>query len=990
MGKARGQRRTLLKEIEARDRELARDMREANVRTMRAVNATARAMHGERRAGARIERLLSTAWRRPPKKALRKRITTKIAGGRVAARRRTGTGRAASTVHFKLGLTHSGRAGAAHQRYIERDGAAIASFGNISDDARERARVWEAIEERTRKRKGVLKATKDAPEGLKRAIVEQMDTFVAEGRIPEKAAAALRRKAREEDGLKDVEIGLATTDKADHQQLLETMWALGAESAKERAARHERNTKERPAGVHAYEPRAGIVQRRLVLELPHEITHEQMERCLRRWCRRHLDNEGVGYHAAIHQPEAGNDRRNWHAHVVFAQFATPRRRDDTGFALEDGRALPKLAPVMQRLSGNTADKRKGVKALIKAWRRSWCEVLNEALDAGGHAKRYDARSYADQGINREAGQHLGPERTRLEETAPEGGRHWERDAPEWTSITTAWSEQVRALGGDDAMVDAHVAHLERIRLMSGLAAQGVAHDDPIARRLAQELDPQRIAGESSALASLEDALEETTRGLEPAWLNEWRRTESEGLGRDARGRAASEIGRKAGGLKVIERWSGSAVGAAAGDLLAAARSHESGLGQWRRRAAAALAESGDEEERDRRANALENTAAEVGRRLDALLEPAEIAEIEERSARQRRRESARRAREEATAMLAASSSPEEVARGAAELVGEHAEYWTRDAPEEGAALRRWTEAAQGAARLRSDFRRACEARTTGRVLEMAARLGATDPRTKAAVTMLSEAEIAHMQSSARSEEETQREQRRIERRARQMMAQLVDEAGRPREGAGATIVACWEDEALKSDLAKGAPEGLAYVARAFREIEQRRVTVRERLARMGESREAAAIVWTADPECLTLCASAREREAIGEKAKQWAEETAQAVLPRPSEAAPAHQRRIASMLTPQAHEALKVLAAQSARTIEAARTKEARDTEATRAQAQTLEELMVGKSPTERRRGYAGVDALLADPIERARLGSEETERLERRRRHLPGPERER
>ena len=990
MAKSTGQRRTLLKELEARDRELARDMRDANLRTVRAVNATTRAMRGEQRAGRAVERVLTTAWRRPPKKPLRKQITTKVGGGRVARRRRTES--SPSSVHFKLGLTHSGSAAKAHQRYIERPGAAIASFGNIADDEKERGRIWEAIEERTRKRKGVVKIGAKAPLKMKQAVLKSLDQFVEEGRIPERAANAIKRKAREEKGLGEIEIGLATTNKEDHRTFVEAMWGLSGETGREREKRRTKNTQLPPEGVRAYEPRAGIVQRRLVLELPHEISHEQMERSLRTWCMKHLEKGKVGYHAAIHQPERDNDERNWHAHVVFAQFETTRRKDNTGFEIDDGKKLPRLAPVMQRMSGNTTEKRKGVRELIKEWRKSWCDTLNEELRKGGHDKRYDARSYVDQGLNREAGQHLGPERTRIEGNAPEGGKYWEKNAPEWSSITKAWQKRVKELGGNEDTITEHTAHLERIRLMSGLAAQGIGENDPITQRLTLELDPERVGGESDRLLSLESALKETRRTLKPQWLNEWERIETEGLDRDARGRAAFEVAGNAGGMSTIEQWSKSGVGATADDLLAAARAHTSAVGQWTRRAKTALAQDTTEEERDQRALALTNTASEVGRKLEAMLHKADIEEIRERSERQRRRTNARNARTTLEGGLATASDPGAVARAASDLVQRNAQYWTQDAPDEGTTLRKWIEAAQGAARLRSDFRTACEGK--GRIIEVLTRINAEDERSRAAVSILSEAEIEHMQSSARSENETRQEQHRIAQRASEMMKRLIGEGDERKTHNAQNIIACWNDEALKKDLAKGAPDRLAYLEKVYQEVETRRMTMSERIAQMGENREAAAIVWTSDPECLTLCTDAERRKTIEARSQEWVAQIEQEIRPRENEVPKAHQRRIATMLETPARNALERMddnmGAELAKTIVAATRKEERDTESARAQAQMFEKMLTGKTANERRKGYAGLDKMLEDAVDRTRLGITETERLGRRRRHMPGSERQR
>jgi ATP-dependent exoDNAse (exonuclease V) alpha subunit len=97
---------------------------------------------------------------------------------------------------------------------------------------------------------------------------------------------------------------------------------------------------------------------------------------------------GVAIDFAIHAPDRHGDERNYHAHLLM----TTRRIGPDGFGaktreLDDFKTGPRE---------------------IEAIRQTWERIGNRALEQAGFDVRIDCRSYADQGLDREATVHLGP------------------------------------------------------------------------------------------------------------------------------------------------------------------------------------------------------------------------------------------------------------------------------------------------------------------------------------------------------------------------------------------------------------------------------------------------------------------------------------------------------------------------------------------------------------------------------------------------------
>jgi len=128
--------------------------------------------------------------------------------------------------------------------------------------------------------------------------------------------------------------------------------------------------------------------RDIIVALPHELTDEQRLTAVRQFAAALVNRHRVAVDFAIHAPDRHSDWRNYHAHMLM----TTRRIDENGFGaktrqLDDFKTGPRE---------------------IEAIRSLWERIGNRVLEEAGLDIRMDCRSYADQGIDREATVHLGP------------------------------------------------------------------------------------------------------------------------------------------------------------------------------------------------------------------------------------------------------------------------------------------------------------------------------------------------------------------------------------------------------------------------------------------------------------------------------------------------------------------------------------------------------------------------------------------------------
>ncbi len=129
----------------------------------------------------------------------------------------------------------------------------------------------------------------------------------------------------------------------------------------------------------------------LLLALPHELDATGRRELVLEFVAESLVKRGMIADIAIHEPGKEGDQRNHHAHVMM----TTRTVDQDGFGKKD-------------LSWNH-------KQFVVDLRREWAEVQNRHLERrlGKDAPRVTEKSFAERGIEHQAGVHLGPEQTAM-------------------------------------------------------------------------------------------------------------------------------------------------------------------------------------------------------------------------------------------------------------------------------------------------------------------------------------------------------------------------------------------------------------------------------------------------------------------------------------------------------------------------------------------------------------------------------------------------
>ena len=113
------------------------------------------------------------------------------------------------------------------------------------------------------------------------------------------------------------------------------------------------------------------------------MTAQQREWLVKDFAREAFVRKGFAVDIAIHAPDKESDQRNHHAHLM----VTRRTLGADGFA--------------------ATKEWNGIRGSSAEWREQWANLVNRHLERHGHEARIDHRSLKEQGIDREAGVHLG-------------------------------------------------------------------------------------------------------------------------------------------------------------------------------------------------------------------------------------------------------------------------------------------------------------------------------------------------------------------------------------------------------------------------------------------------------------------------------------------------------------------------------------------------------------------------------------------------------
>lgn len=169
--------------------------------------------------------------------------------------------------------------------------------------------------------------------------------------------------------------------------------------------------------------------------LPHELTVEQNRRLLQDWVRENVIRHGRGADVAIHKPDGRGDQRNFHAHVLI----TERKLDAT---TADGWAKTK-----ERHWTTPKERDQFYREELHRFRGSWEKLVNRHLQRAGYDQRISMDTLAEQGIDREPGQHLGVRATAMQRRGqhPERAARHHADRQQYTTNRRDLAETLREL-----------------------------------------------------------------------------------------------------------------------------------------------------------------------------------------------------------------------------------------------------------------------------------------------------------------------------------------------------------------------------------------------------------------------------------------------------------------------------------------------------------------------------------------------------------------
>ena len=296
------------------------------------------------------------------------------------------------------------------QAYIERPGAAeptdgrsLASFGNIAPAFEDRLAYWQAMEEAASQPKssGITTNRANDPE-----FWAKVDSDPRAPAILRDAPPFVPLPADERTQPAGTTLNVPKHVPAPRYPDEEASEVLDF------VRRHRSRTpaaKKWPAVV--IEPgRGGRIQTRIIVELPHELTPAQRLKLAQDFCHKKFV-EGreipLPHWCVIHAPDHHNDPRNVHMHVVFAERPAVRMvHPETGtpcwdfeiqIKVRDQNKHNRLSRPFEKPTDRSMTKTKW----IADARKDYAALANQALADAGKQKIYDARTYKAMGITEE-------------------------------------------------------------------------------------------------------------------------------------------------------------------------------------------------------------------------------------------------------------------------------------------------------------------------------------------------------------------------------------------------------------------------------------------------------------------------------------------------------------------------------------------------------------------------------------------------------------
>jgi len=220
--------------------------------------------------------------------------------------------------------------------------------------------------------------------------------------------------------------------------------------------------------------------REFEIALPQELNKAEREKLVDELCNKIVERHNVIVDAAIHAPhtDSGSDERNYHAHIMF----TGRHIDlETGdFAAKKNRDFNKE---------NSSE-------TVQKWREDFADMTNAHLMRAGHLfSSVDHRSYAAQGLDKEATAHEGSAVTKLRRLGID------------TEISLS----------NDAIKQRNAERHNLPKLIEGLEQEIIASERIIAKLEQQQAEQRTAAAPRAELDQLEqnyDAIKQRNSELE--------------------------------------------------------------------------------------------------------------------------------------------------------------------------------------------------------------------------------------------------------------------------------------------------------------------------------------------------------------------------------------------------------------------------------------------------------------------------------------------
>lgn len=161
--------------------------------------------------------------------------------------------------------------------------------------------------------------------------------------------------------------------------------------------------------LHLVRPRGGVLQFQVETEFPAELDDADNYAIAKEFGDA-LDEMGLKFTIAAHEPTHRNDVRNRHPHILFYPGACTRRDDGSwdfsGRKIQPGTIAVRLGEIDARALAKLRFEQRYA-ADVNALRQRFADIVNAKLAQRYVRRRYDPRSYKEMGIDQAPGEHLG-------------------------------------------------------------------------------------------------------------------------------------------------------------------------------------------------------------------------------------------------------------------------------------------------------------------------------------------------------------------------------------------------------------------------------------------------------------------------------------------------------------------------------------------------------------------------------------------------------